>query len=161
KDMPAIFASENSKNVPAAALWMTNILVQLFIISTYWSSDAFALMLSLTSSMSLIPYLLVAAFGVMLARRGDVYAGDEASRKRDLTTATIATLYTAFMIYAGGFKFLLLSALLYAPGTVLYLWACREQARRPFTRIECGIFLLAVAGAVAAVVALFRGYIQI
>src|SRR5690606_10494089 len=59
KDMPAIFASENSKNVPAAALWMTNILVQLFIISTYWSSDAFALMLSLTSSMSLIPYLLV------------------------------------------------------------------------------------------------------
>ena len=46
--------------VPAAALWLTNIIVQLFVISTYWSRDAFGLMLNLTSSMALVPFLLVA-----------------------------------------------------------------------------------------------------
>ena len=66
-----VFATENENKVPAAALWLTNIVVQLFVISTYWSNDAFSLMLNLTSVMSLIPFLLVAAYGLMLiaARR--------------------------------------------------------------------------------------------
>jgi amino acid transporter len=49
KDMPRIFAAENASKVPAAALWLTNIVVQLFVISTYWSNDALTLMLNLTS----------------------------------------------------------------------------------------------------------------
>ena len=65
KDMPAIFAKENANKVPANALWLTNIVVQLFVISTFFSRDAFALMLNLTSAMSLIPYLFVAAYGFM------------------------------------------------------------------------------------------------
>ena len=62
KDMPKVFATENQNKVPAAALWLTNIVVQLFVISTYWSSDAFTLMLNLTSVMALIPFFLVAAY---------------------------------------------------------------------------------------------------
>ena len=73
KDMPKIFATENANRVPAAALWMTNIVVQLIVISTYWSRDAFALMLNLTSAMSLIPYLFVAAYGFKLSKRGESY----------------------------------------------------------------------------------------
>jgi amino acid transporter len=48
-----------------------HIVVQLIVISTYWSRDAFALMLNLTSAMNLIPFLLVAAYGLQLARRGE------------------------------------------------------------------------------------------
>ena len=48
------WTTENQNKVPAAALWMTNIVVQLFVISTYWSYDAFSLMLNLTSVMALI-----------------------------------------------------------------------------------------------------------
>ena len=33
KDMPKVFATENANKVPAAALWLTNIVVQLFVIS--------------------------------------------------------------------------------------------------------------------------------
>ena len=64
KDMPALFARENANNVPSAALWATNIVVQIIVVSTYWSRDAFALMLNLTSSISLIPFILVAAYGL-------------------------------------------------------------------------------------------------
>src|SRR5215468_2932822 len=66
KDMPKIFGTENENKVPAAALWLTNIVVQLFVISTYWSNDAFTLMLNLTSVMALIPFFLVAAYGVLM-----------------------------------------------------------------------------------------------
>ena len=61
--MPKVFATENANRVPAAALWLTNIIVQLIRHITYFSRDAFALMLNLTSAMWLIPYLFVAAYG--------------------------------------------------------------------------------------------------
>ncbi|MCD0504492.1 basic amino acid/polyamine antiporter [Bordetella petrii] len=159
-DMPKAFARTNKNGVPAVALWVTNIIVQLFVISTYWSSDAFALMLSLTSAMSLIPYLLVAGFGFMLARSGETYEAG-VGRNRDLTLAGIAVVYTAFMILAGGLKFVLLSALLYAPGSVLYYWARREQGRRLFTSVELVIFIVAWIGCIAAIVGLVRGWIVI
>lgn len=160
EDMPRAFARENKNGVPSTALWLTNIVVQLFVISTYWSTDAFSLMLNLTSSMSLIPYFLVAAFGFMLARRGETYEGDPA-RNRDLVLAGIAAFYTAFMIYAGGLKYVLLAAMLYAPGSILYYWARREQGRSLFTQVELLVFAIAAIGGVAAVVGLIRGWIVI
>jgi len=69
KDMPRLFSGQNANSVPANALWLTNIIVSLFIISTYWSRDAFNFMLNMTSVTSLLPYLLVAGYGVLLARR--------------------------------------------------------------------------------------------
>jgi arginine:ornithine antiporter/lysine permease len=160
-DMPKVFATENQNKVPSAALWLTNIVVQLIVISTYWSQDAFALMLALTSAMSLIPYLLVAAYGFLIARRGETYEVQSQERTRDLVIAGIAALYTAFMIFAGGMKFVLLSALLYAPGTALYFWARCERSARVFKPVELVIFLAVVAGAVVCVHGLATGYLTI
>lgn len=161
KDMPKLFATENKNNVPAAALWMTNIVVQLFVISTYWSRDAFSLMLNLTSVMALIPFLLVAGFGGLLAKGGVGYEASPSDRRRDLIFAGIATLYTLFLIYAAGMKFLLLSAILYAPGTLLYIWARREQGKPLFTPIEWIVFLVASIGAAVGIHGLVTGYITI
>ncbi|WP_026067699.1 basic amino acid/polyamine antiporter [Pusillimonas noertemannii] len=160
EDMPRAFGRENRNGVPATALWLTNVIVQILVISTYWSNDAFALMLSLTSAMSLIPYFLVAAFGFMLAKRGETYE-DGVGRNRDLAVAAIAALYTAFMIYAGGMKFVLLSALLYAPGSALYYWGRRELGRKLFTGFELAVFIVAWIGCIAAVIGLLRGWITI
>jgi arginine:ornithine antiporter/lysine permease len=161
KDMPQVFARENANKVPAPALWLTNIIVQLLVISTYWSQDAFSLMLKLTSAMALIPYLFVAGYGLLIAKRSETYEIRPTERNRDLIIAGIAVLYTAFMIYAGGMKFVLLSAILYGPGTILYFWARREQNKKFFTPIEWGIFALAVLGAVFGVYGLASGYITI
>ena len=160
-DMPRIFATENARAVPAAALWLTNIVVQLFVISTYWSEDAFQLMLELTSAMTLIPYLLVAGYGLLISHRGETYASALQGRMRDLIIAGIAVVYTAFMIYAGGMVFVLLACLLYAPGTLLYFQARREQGRRVFGRVEWAIFLLTVVGCLLAIHGLATGYIVI
>ncbi|WP_153100649.1 basic amino acid/polyamine antiporter [Paraburkholderia hayleyella] len=160
-DMPALFAQENKNKVPANALWLTNIVVQLFVISTYFSRDAFTLMLNLTSSMSLIPYLFVAAYGFIISRRGESYEVRPEDRKRDLIMAAVAVIYTIFMILAGGLKFILLSAVLYAPGTLLYVWARREQKKIVFTTAEWVICIVAVLGAVVGVYGLATGLITI
>ena len=129
KDMPKVFSTENQNKVPAAALWLTNIVVQFFVITTYWSQDAFSLMLNLTSVMALIPFFLVALYGFLVAKRGETYQTRPEERTRDLIIAGIAVIYTAFLIYAAGMKFLMLSAILYGPGTALYFWTRLEQGQ--------------------------------
>jgi arginine:ornithine antiporter/lysine permease len=161
KDMPSLFATENPNKTPSAALWLTNIVVQLFVISTYFSRDAFSLMLNLTSSMSLIPYAFVATYGVMLARRGETYSTRPEERSRDLVFAGIASIYTIFMLLTGGVRYLLLAAILYAPGTALYIWSRREQDRQAFTPAELGIFAILVLGGAAGVYMLATGQLAL
>jgi len=162
RDMPALFARENANKVPANALWATNIVVQLIVVTTYWSRDAFSLMLNLTSSISLIPFVLVAAYSLQLCRRGETYDVRPEERRRDLIIAVVATLYTIFMLYAGGLTYILLAAVLYAPGSLLYIWARREQGKPVFVRAwDWLIFGLTIAGAAVGIHWLATGYITL
>ena len=119
-DMPRLFGKQNSKDVPANALWLSNIFVSLFLISTYWSRDAFNLMLDLCSVTSLLPYLLVAAYGVLLARSGVGYETTPDERGRDQIIAGIAVIYVIFMFIAAGLKYVLLVTVIFAPQYALY-----------------------------------------
>ncbi len=171
--MPAFLARENANGVPAAALWLTNIVIQVFLLVTWFAEYAFTLALKMTSSMTLFPYLLVAAFGVKLAWTGATYvagaspgrivADDAAAagRAADGLRAGLATLYAAGMLYAGGPTFLLLAAILYAPGTLLYFIAMREQGVRIFRPAEMLLFAVVVAAALAAAWGLANGTIAV
>jgi arginine:ornithine antiporter / lysine permease len=162
RDMPSAFSKVNKNGTPVTAMWVTSIIIQVIVITTYWSRDAFALMLNLTSATTLIPYLFVAVYGLMIARRGETYEVRPQERRRDLLFATLAVGYTLFMIYAGGLKFILLSAVLFAPGTVLYLIARREQGKAIFTRTADKIvFGLIVAAGLYGTYALITGAIAI
>jgi arginine:ornithine antiporter/lysine permease len=161
RDMPSVFARENANRTPVVAMWVTSAVVQTIVITTYWSRDAFSLMLNLTSSMSLIPYFLVAAYAAKLAHRGETYDVRPGERRRDLAIAVVATLYTAFMLWAGGLRYILLACILFAPGTLLYWWACREQGKPMFRPVDWAIFLATVAGFLYGVYALATGQIAI
>jgi arginine:ornithine antiporter/lysine permease len=73
----------------------------------------------------------------------------------------LATFYTVFLVFAAGLDFTLLSFIIYAPGTVLFVMSRREQNRRAFSRPELIILVIAVAGAVAGIAALATGAISI
>ena len=60
-----------------------------------------------------------------------------------------------------GAKFLLLSALLYAPGTWLYYHARREQRERVFTVAETVVFSVVSIAAILALTALVSGAIAV
>ncbi|MBZ9959578.1 basic amino acid/polyamine antiporter [Mesorhizobium sp. BR1-1-14] len=151
EDMPRLFAAQNGNKVPANALWLTNIVVSLFVISTYWSRDAFNFMLDMTSVTALLPYLLVAGYGILLARSGVGYEKTPDQRGRDQIFAWIAAIYTIFMFVAAGLKYVLLVAVLFAPGTILYVWARREQKLQLFTPAELFVFAVTlIAGLIGA-----------
>ena len=160
-DMPRALGTENERGVPAAGLWLTNGVIQLFLVSTLFSEDAFTLMVKLTSAMVLVPYLLVAAYGLLVAGRGETYRAGSRERLRDLAWGALATLYACFMIYAGGPKFLLLSATLYAPGSLLYLWARREAGKPLLSRVEWIIFVALAAGCFTGIYGLVTGLITV
>ncbi len=159
KDMPRLFAAENGRRVPANSLWMTNIVVSLFVISTYFSTDAFNFMLNMTSVTTLLPYLLVAGYGVLLTRNGTGYERTPGDRGRDQFFSWIAVIYTLIMFVAAGPKYVILVAVLYAPGTILYTWARREQNVRLFTQREVVVFALVLAAAAIGVFGLATGRI--
>jgi len=117
--------------------------------------------LKMTSAMTLIPYLFVAAYGLKLAWTGETYAAGGRGRGIDWTRGAIATVYAAGMLYAGGAKFILLSALLYAPGTILFIIAKREQSKTVFTPVEWLIFGLVVVAAIVGLYSLATGMISI
>jgi arginine:ornithine antiporter/lysine permease len=159
--MPTFLARENHNQVPAAALWLTNIMVQIFLILTLFARYAFTLALELTSSMTLIPYLLVACYSWKLVWRGETYEREPTQRKRDMAIAALAVIYTAWLLWAAGMKFLLLSAVIYAPGTVLYFLARREQHRFVFTPKEKLAFIAAGIAAVVGIYGIASGSIKI
>jgi arginine:ornithine antiporter/lysine permease len=162
RDMPKMFARTNANGVPHVAMWVTSIIIQIILITTYWSRDAFSLMLNLTSATSLIPYLFVAAYGLMIARRGETYEVRPEERKRDLVLAGIAVAYTIFMLYAGGLRYILLAAILFAPGTVLYYIARREQGKPVFDRTsDWVVFGVILAAALYGVYGLATGAIAL
>ncbi|GEL22395.1 amino acid APC transporter [Pseudonocardia sulfidoxydans NBRC 16205] len=150
-DMPRFLSRLNAKDVPAPALLLTSGLSQIVLLLTLFSDDAFTFTLKLCTSLSLVPYLLAAGYAVRISP----------GRFRELLVAALATIYTLFLIVAAGVEFLLMSCIVYAPGTLLFLRARREQKARAFTPVELVLLVLVVAGAVAGVVGLATGRITI
>jgi arginine:ornithine antiporter/lysine permease len=160
-DMPAFLARENANQVPAPALLMTSLLVQLVLIATLFSDDAFTFALSLCSHMSLLPYFLSAAFALKLVHSRETYDKDPGAIGKDALVAILALVYTTFLLFAAGMKFMLLGFIIYAPGTLLYYMTRREQNEQLFTPAEWILFAVAVIGAIVGVHGLVTGYITI
>ena len=147
--------------MPANALWLTNVMVQIFLVITLFSAGTYLSLIYLATSMILIPYFWSAAYALLLAWRGETYEKDPGERNKDLFIAAVAVIYAIWLLYAGGVKYLLLSALLYAPGAILFAKARKEVGQPVFTNIEKLIFGAVVIAAVVAAYGLYSGFLTI
>ena len=161
KTLPRFLTRENANHVPVNALWLTNSMIQGFLLVTLFSAGTYTSLIYLASSMILVPYFWSAAYAVLLAMRGEGYAGQPGTRRKDLLVAGIALVYALWLLYAGGLKYLLLSALLYAPGVILFAWARREQRQPLFTTWEKLIFAGVLIGAGLAAYGLYSGVLSL
>ncbi|WP_183726294.1 MULTISPECIES: basic amino acid/polyamine antiporter [unclassified Rhizobium] len=159
--MPEFLRRENSAGVPSNALWLTNIVVQVFLILSLFAQYALHLAIELTSSMILIPYFLVSAYSFKLVLTGETYERDSASRRREFVCSAMALIYTSFLIAAAGGTHLLLSAAIYGPGSILFFMARREQKRPVFKMTETPVFIVVAIGALIAIYALATGRISV
>ncbi len=157
KTMPAFLKKENANRVPVNALWLTNVMIQVFLLITLVSAGTYTTLIYLASSMILVPYLWSAAYSVLLCVRGETYERVSRRRLKDLLVGAVALIYAVWLLYAAGPKYLLLSALLYAPGIVFFAKAKHEQGQVLFKHWEKVIFAGVVVAALVAAYALYSG----
>jgi arginine:ornithine antiporter/lysine permease len=160
-DMPRFLRRTRGADVPFAALLLSTILVQIVLVVTLFSEDAFNFALDLTSALTLIPFLLAAGYALKLALTRETYTEQPQGRGRELVVGALATVYTAFLLFAAGPKFILVSFIIYAPATILFVMARREQGRQLFSPAELIILAVSIVGAILGVVALAAGWISI
>ena len=95
------------------------------------------------------------------ASTGESYEKDPGARNKDLIVAGIATFYSALMIYSGGLKYILLSALVFLPATLLFWRARKDAGLQVFAKNETLLFVVIAIGAVIALWALMTGVITV
>lgn len=159
-DMPKALGRLNAREAPGAAVLITTALIQVMLLVTLASENAFDFALNMTSALSLIPFVLAAGFALKLVVSKETYE-DGVGRTKDLVVAGVATFYTIFLLFAAGPKYMLFSFIIYAPGTFLFVKARREQGKKLFDGSELVILAVSVIGAAVGIVALATGWISI
>jgi arginine:ornithine antiporter/lysine permease len=158
--LPKGLSKDNSRGAPANALWMTNLVTQALLLWTLRDSSTYLDLIYLATSLILLPYLWSAAYQVKLGLTGEAYA-DGHGRWRDLFVGAVALGYSVWLVYAGGWEYVLVAALFYLVGTALFVWARSEDKKQLFTTVEKVLVAVVTAGAVAAVIGLFQGWVSV
>jgi arginine:ornithine antiporter/lysine permease len=158
--LPKVLAHENIHGAPNVALWLTNVCVQAMLVWTLFNSSTYTDLIYLATSLILLPYLWSAAYQVLLAVRGETYE-HVPGRTRDLLIGLVALGYAVWLVYAGGWEYVLVAGLFYLAGTVFYVWARKESREVVFTAIEKVLVGVVVALSVAAVIGFVQGFVTI
>ena len=158
--LPRQLGTENRYGAPSVALWLTSGCVQLMLLWTLVNENTYTDLIYLATSLILLPYLWSALYQVKLALTGETY-GEHDNRTRDLTVGLVALAYAVWLVYAGGWEYVLVAGLFYLIGTALYVWA-RNQARAEiFTAAERVVVAVVVGLSVAGVIGLVQGFVTI
>ena len=82
------------------------------------------------------PYVLSGAYALKLAWTGEGYAAGDSTRTKDIVIGAVATIYGLWLVYAAGLDYLLMCAVLFAPGILVYAKARAEHGERVFSGFE-------------------------
>jgi arginine:ornithine antiporter / lysine permease len=159
--LPRALAAENEHGAPSNALWLTNVCVQAMLVWTLVNEGTYTTLIYLATSLILLPYLWSAAYQVKLALTGETYTKGDHRRDRDMLIGAVALAYAVWLVYAGGWQYILVAGLFYLLGTGLFLWARHENGRALLTRVEAGLVSVVAALSVAAVVGLAQGWVSV
>lgn len=146
---PKWFAKENKNKAPINALWLTNGLIQIFLLTFLISDQAYHFAYSLASSAILIPY----AFSAFYQFKHSIQS-TEIDRTKNIIIGLIASIYGVWLVYAAGLDYLLMTMTLYAPGIFIFYYVQKQtKSKKIFTRVE---LISAIVIGVLAVYAVYE-----
>jgi arginine:ornithine antiporter / lysine permease len=157
---PKWFGVENENGSPANALLATTVLIQLFLILSFFSKNAYQFFYFIASVAILPPYVLSGAYALKLALSGEGYGHSDRSRHWDIFVGALATTYGLWLVYAAGLNYLLMCSILFAPGILVYMKARRERGEPIFVGFEFGLAILIVLLGVVAAYLMWTGVIS-
>lgn len=148
---PMWLAKENANGTPANSLWISNLMIQIFLIVTLFNESSYRMLYSVASVSILPAYVFSGAYALKLALSGETYESDSSRRRRDLIVGAVATLYGLWLCYAADLGILLVATVLFAPATLIYIIARREKRERLFTLPEVIVAISITAAALLAI----------
>lgn len=152
---PKWFAKENKNKAPINALLITNILVQIFLVSMLFTDSAYQFAFSLASSAILIPYMFSAFYQLKYTIEHKGHA-----TVKQWTIGIIASIYAIWLVYAAGIDYLLLTMLLYIPGLFVYRFVQRNN-HKPLTKGDYILFAVIIILAIIGIIRLAMGSVSV
>lgn len=137
---PQFFTKENENNMPINSTIVTNVIIQILLLSFLFTDEAYSLLSQLSSSTILLPYTCVALFQMKL-----IWQEKGKTTTKNLIVGIIATIYMLWLIFASGSTFIILTILALCPGTIMYMYVKWQKKERIFTSYEWFIFILVSA----------------
>ncbi|MGX0277718.1 arginine:ornithine antiporter / lysine permease [Staphylococcus haemolyticus] len=152
---PKWFAKENKNKAPINALLITNILVQIFLISMLFTDSVYQFAFSLASSAILIPYMFSAFYQLKYTIEHKGHA-----TVKQWAIGIIASIYAIWLVYAAGIDYLLLTMLLYIPGLFVYRFVQRNN-HKPLTKGDYILFAVIIILAIIGIIRLAMGSVSV
>ena len=151
------FARSNANGSPTFSLFLTNGIVQFFLIVSFFSDSAYQVFYYMSATMIMVPYLLSALYYLKVV----VQSPRTGTRQNPAAWifAAVGTLYGFWMLYSSGADQLLISTILYAPGIIVFALGKRERDEKVFRyNYELIIALILVLLAFLYVLSLLSGF---
>lgn len=164
------FARSNSKGSPTFSLYLTNGLVQLFLIIIYFSASTYQVFYTFSTTMIMVPYFLSALYYLKLclslkqaqtSGSGSLTENRTAVSPLSLVFAVLGTAYGIWMLYSSGLELLFIACILYTPGILVFALGKREKGEKIFKRnYETIIAILLILLALTALYMIISDKIQ-
>jgi len=123
------FTKVNEKGMPTVALWISNAIAQVLLLSTVSNSiaSAFDFIIYVATLAYLVPYLISSVYQLKLGLTGETYENGK-GRALDIVVAVLATVYSAWVVVAGtaDIKTFLLGVAMIVSGIIFYPFLLRS-----------------------------------
>ena len=173
--LPQSLGVANKAGSPFRAQLISTVVIQLFVIIFFANETSYNAMVQLATIMYLLPYIFSSLYLILLAVRGKGLnhpnagvrfddSGPEVSRsdnQRHLIVGAVGFVYSMWLIYAADPVYVLFGALAVVPGIIPYVWTRLANKERLFNSFEWVVVAIVIAGAIAAVVGLANGSLQL
>lgn len=156
--MPRRLAKVNRNGTPVNALLLTQCFTQVFLLAILSPrlNETYLATITIATTLVLIPYLLSSLYAV----KTTFHYRKEEKTSRNLIIALLGTLYSTYVIYVVGIKYLLLSVLFYGIGSLLFIKAKKEKKEQP-QRWEWIVIILLLSGSVWIAIQILTGKIDL
>lgn len=125
----AAFGKTNRKGSPTVSLWVTNIVSSIvYIIMVLGFASSYTDLITIAASLIIPCYVISAVYQIIQTKKGNNEAeGVKSSKGYRMCVGIIATIYTVWLLWAGGIGLLFLNGLLWLIGSPLYYKGRKEQ----------------------------------
>ncbi|WP_291582660.1 basic amino acid/polyamine antiporter [Clostridium sp. UBA6640] len=153
--MPKWFAKQNKNGAPSNSLLLTDILIQIFLLSLLLPAlqSAYSNVLLIATTCILIPYLFSSLYAIKVSR-------EDKLEFKDMIISILASIYSLYVIFVVGIQYLGAAVIMYALGIGIYVKAKKEKNKK-VTSKEKGAMTIIILLAIFMIVMIGTGRIQL